>query len=231
MAYYHAQQPEFNAAVCSLKTLNGAHLPVARVEFEGDDLKVTTIGGLDFRLSQEILHTADFSQGKISYLSDLQPRKQVWTPHIALPSDADHIQDYGQPRKDQSFAGSALTLEWSAVTGAPENKSSVSEEIHTYNKGLAIRSRTELVYRLPPKMQRFFAIAGINPSTSKQGNVMLEIYANKQLVWQGEIDGNSEPSEIEVAIDGARELRILVDYGSNLDYGDQLHLVEAKVTK
>jgi len=100
-----------------------------------------------------------------------------------------------------------------------------------YPKGLALRSRTVLQYRLPPEMNRFVAIAGIDPATADQGNVQLKISTGDQVLWQGEIEGSAPPVEIQVELNGARKLSLLVDYGSNLDFGDRLHLVEARVTK
>jgi len=231
LAYYHANGPDLAPAVCWLQTKNGGRLPIATAVFEEGMLRVTTVGGLDFRLPQDSLIAADFSQGKLSYLSDLEPIKQTWTPRIALPAAVELIQGYGQPRRDQSFTGSALTLTWPKVTDAATSKSVNSNEIRTYRKGLAIRSRTEIVYRLPKNMQRFVAIAGIDPNTASQGNVTLEIFADDRVVWQGEIAGKRQPTEIDVQLEGARQLRIFVDYGANLDFGDRLHLVDARVTK
>ena len=37
--------------------------------------------------------------------------------------------------------------------------------------------------------------------------------------------------EIDVELGTARRLQLVVDYGENLDYGDRLHLVEARFTK
>ena len=103
--------------------------------------------------------------------------------------------------------------------------------IRSYSKGLALRSRTEIVYRLPQGMRRFQAIAGIAPATASQGNVELFFYCDNSQRWQGVIDGEQPPVEIGLDIEGVRELTIVVDYGENLDWGDQLHLVEARVTK
>jgi hypothetical protein len=61
--------------------------------------------------------------------------------------------------------------------------------------------------------------------------VALEIRGDGRLLWQGVVDGRRDPVELEVDLNGARRLQLLVDYGENLDYGDRLHLVEARVTK
>ena len=231
LSYYHANEAEFEQPACWIQTIDGARLPVASVAIDEEILSLTTIGGLELRLPQERVVAADFSQGKLIYLSDLNPIKQTWTPQIALPATAELIQGFGLPRRDQSFTGSALSLAWPVTADAEEEKTSESTEVITYKKGLAIRSRTELRYRIPQGMQHFSALAGIDPETANQGNVVVEIFADDRVIWQGEIAGNSRPAEISAQLDGARQLRILVDYGENLDYGDRLHLVEARVTK
>jgi len=225
LAYYHLRLPEFPAAICWLTTRDGARLPVSRLELEQDRLHVTSVAGLELLMPIDALAEADYSVGKLTYLSDLQPMRQQWIPRIELPTSATLIRQYGAPRSNQSFTGSALTLRW------PAGPADVGDEVKTYAKGLALRSRTELEYRLPRDMRRFAAIAGIDPATAREGNVLLEISADGRQVWQGEVDGKTAPVNIDVDIQGARQLKILVDYGANLDTGDRLHLVEARVTK
>ena len=99
----------------------------------------------------------------------------------------------------------------------------------SYRKGVALRSYTELIYRVPKEMRVFAALAGIHPEARTQGHVTLEIFADRSLIWQGVIAGDEPPLPIEALIENARRLRIVVGYGENLDYGDQLHLVEARM--
>jgi len=221
MAYFHARHPQHPVAVCWLKTHGGAQLPLASFSLERETIILSTIGGLKLRLPLASLREADYSLGKITYLSDLQPVRQQWTPRIEFPKSAKLIGKYGTPRRDQSFSGSTLTLRWPG----PENT------VQMYRKGLALRSRTVMEYRLPPQMQRFVAIAGIDPATADQGNIHLKFSSGDQILWQGEIEGTAPPVEIEFELNGTRQLRLLIDYGSNLDFGDRLHLVEARVTK
>lgn len=231
LTYYHAQSPELPAPMCWLTTNQGATLPVASAALEESHLQLTTIAGLEFRLPLERIQAADYSVGKLTYLSDLEPLRMKWTPRVELPVAAKMIHGFGEPRNDQSFSGSALSLAWPQKTKQSSQKTALSPELKTYAKGLALRSQTEMIYRLPPKMRRFAATAGIDPTTAQQGNVRLEISTDDQIAWQGEIAGNESPLQIEFDLNGARELRIFVDYGANLDFGDRLHLVDARLTK
>jgi hypothetical protein len=103
--------------------------------------------------------------------------------------------------------------------------------VRTYPRGIAVRSRSELVYRIPEGMSRFLLTAGIDPATAAQGHVTLEIRGDDQVLWEGTIDGREPPVEIDVELGAARRLQLVVDYGENLDYGDRLHLIEARFTK
>ncbi len=227
LAYYHPNMKSAGEVPCWLTTRSGARFPVAESEliFESDMLRLTTVSGLTFEVPIANLHEADFSAGKIVYLSDLQPTLQEWTPRIGLPKSAQLIHKYGLPRQDQSFSGSSLSLQWHATSLA------TSLEKKNYAKGLALRSRSQLEYRLPAGMKRFITIAGIDPATASQGHVLLEVSADGRMLWQGEIQGSDTPVEISVNVEGARKLRLFVDFAGNLDYGDRLHLVEARVTK
>jgi len=213
LVYFHARKPDEKEPVCWLNLRGGGRLPVVAISIEGQNVQVLTIGGLELIMERKLLRDADYSHGKLVYLSDLPPIEQRWTPLIGLPTSAELIRQHGLPRRDQSFSGSAISLQW-----PPAKKASVEGEIKTYAKGLALRSRTEVRYRLPKKMRRFVAIAGIDPETAHQGNVTLEIFAGRRSIWQGLL-GN------------ARDLRIVVDYGKNLDFGDRLHLAEARLSQ
>ena len=256
LTYYHARPPAPIGPVCWLNLHNGARLPVAQIRLTGGMVEVSTIAGFDFSFSLETLRDADYSQGKLAYLSDMKPLMQQWTPRISLPASAELIRQHGLPRHDQSFSGSALTLFWPAdklavgkprpatsgvtTSGVASSGAATSGaatfgngggQLKTYGKGLALRSRTEIRYRVPAGMQRFVTVAGIDPETASEGDVTLELFADRRLVWQGEFNGRSAPTEITFPLGDARELRIVVDYGANLDFGDRLHLVEARLSK
>ena len=141
-----------------------------------------------------------------------------------MPATAESIKNFGAPRMNISFTGSPLTLMWPAGDTAAGG-------LQTYAKGLALRSRTELEYRLPKDMRRFVAIAGIDPDTAGQGHVLLRIEADGQTIFDQPIDGSSSPVQIEADIAEKQRLKIFVDFGENLDLGDRLHLVEARLVK
>jgi hypothetical protein len=200
-------------------------LPVSSINRTGDELEVTTVGKLELSLPFADLVSADYSIGKLTFLSDMQPLRSQWTPLVSLPAAAESIKNFGEPRSNFSFTGSPLTLSW------PADETKTGATLESYDKGLAIRSRTELEYRLPKSMRRFTAIAGIDPETLGQGSVQLTIEVDGQVEFEQTIDGEHGPVKIDLDVAGKQRLKLLVDYGENLDLGDRLHLVEARLLK
>ncbi len=225
LAFYHANVPESAPPVCVMQLSSGAQLSVSDIKRADDVLLVTTVGKLTLAFPLADLAAADYSIGKLTFLSDMQPLRSEWTPLVALPAAAESIKNFGQPRSNLSFTGSPLALSW------PADKNQTNAQLATYDKGFAIRSRTEMEYRLPKSLRRFTAIAGIDPETLAQGSVQLTIEVDGQVEFDQTIDGAHGPVKIDLNVAGKQRLKLLVDYGENLDLGDRLHLVEARLVK
>ncbi len=174
----------------------------------------------------EDIWLADFSAGKLMYLSDIEPASAKWTPLVGLPAAATLAAEYGQPHRDKSAFGGALAL----LVKAGESIATPAAT-RSFNKGLALRSRTEIVYRLPVGFRRFTALAGIDPASSANGNVRLIISGDDRVLLDAEIAGDQPPHPIQLEIANVKRLKIVVDYGQNLDAGDWLNLCDAKIVK
>lgn len=199
---------------------------VASAKLTEKMMEFVTVNGTKLGWPMRDIQIADFSAGKILYLSDLEPASEKFTPLIAVPSAAEISTDYGKPRRDQSAYGGPLTLEW-----PEEFTDTIEANRNTFAKGLAVRSRTELVYRLPAGYRRLSTVAGIEPATRASGNVKLEIFGDDEPLATADVGGGDMPSTIEVNIDGVKRLKIVVDYGQNLDTGDWLNLCDLKILK
>jgi hypothetical protein len=209
---------------CILHGHTGLRGAVNDIRLTGQTLEITTAGGTLLKWPLADLRFADFSAGKILYLSDLTPASERWTPLVGLSPTAESAAKYGRVRLDQSAFGGTLTL---LVDGSASSARSVK----SFSKGVAIRSRTELVYRLPPGFKQFVALAGIEPATSSTGDVRFLIYADDRSLFDADIAGDQAPREIKLNIAGAKRLKIVVDFGQNLDTGDWLNLCEARLIK
>lgn len=211
---------------CLVEGSQGLHVAAKAVELDGEQVRFTTISGVEFAWPLADLRSADFSAGKVLYISDLEPVSQAWQPLVSLPERAKFAARYGRPRLDRSAAGGPLAL---FVPDAA--RSDAPGRIQKFVKGLALRSRTEYVVRLPGGYSRFLAVAGIDPSTQSSGNVMLSIFGDDRLLMESPVVGEAAPLPIEIDVNGVKRLRVVVDYGQNLDTGDWLNLCNARIVK
>ena len=206
---------------------SGLRASGAKVEIADSMLAVTTVSNVKFAWPIDDIELIDYSAGKILYLSDIEPASQNWSPLVGVPAGAKLAAAYGQPRHDRSAFGSKLSL----LIKSENGNDSPQGATHIFNKGLSLRSRTELVYRVPAGFKRFTALAGIDPATISSGNLRLAIFADDHPLLETEIAGDQPPQPIDVEISGAKRLKILVDFGQNLDSGDWLNLCDAKIVK
>jgi hypothetical protein len=208
-----------------IQSRSGLRAAVSHVKQDGSELKLTTVAGAVIRWPLDDVKLADFSAGKIVYLSDIEPASERWTPLVGLPAGAGMAAEYGQPRRDKSGYGGPLRL----ATKADESTSPAGH-LQSFGKGLSIRSRTEIAYRLPAGFRRFVTLAGIDPA-SNGGNVRLTILADSRTLFEGEFTCDGPPQPIELDIASARQLKFVVDFGQNLDTGDWLNLCDARIVK
>jgi NPCBM/NEW2 domain len=206
---------------------SGLRASASQAALNGAFVLITTSNGALLKWPIADLDLADFSAGKLLYLSDIDPASQTWAPLVGLPAGVTLAAEYGQPRRDHSAFNDTLTL----VVKEKDAASAVPGVVRSFKKGLALRSRTELVYRLPTGFNRFTALAGIDPATATTGNVRLTILADDHPVLETEIAGDQSPQPVDVQITGAKRLKIVVDFGQNLDTGDWLNLCDAKIVK
>jgi hypothetical protein len=218
-----AQQPEPRFVI---QGRSGLHANVASAALVEDVLRITMVGGTKLEWPLTDIEVADFSAGKLMYLSDLEPAVKSSTPLVALPDGTSLAGKYAEPRRDRSAYGGPLT-----VASGDDLASVTNAGVQTFQKGLAVRSRTELVYRLPAGFRRLNAIAGIDPVTRAGGHVRIEILGDDRPLLSTDISGSDAPRTIDLDIAGVKRLKFIVDYGKNLDTGDWLNLGDLRIVK
>jgi hypothetical protein len=226
LIYFRPNRKQLAEPRVSLHGRSGLRASAMQVKVENSLVSITTTGGDMFTWPVDDIELADFSRGKVMYVSDMEPASQNWAPLISLPSGDTLAAEYGQPRRDRSAFGDKLSL---LAQGSDEDSSPGAKQ--SFDKGLAVRSRTELVYRLPAGFNRFKAHAGIDPATRTSGNLRLAIFADDRPLLETDVAGDQPPQAVDVEITGAKRLRILVDFGQNQDTGDWLNLCDAKIVK
>jgi hypothetical protein len=214
LVYFHAKEDELPEATCKAVDVYGTSLFAQEVTLVEGRLKISTSAGLALAWPLEVVSMLDYSAGKIQYLSDLEPDSVRYVPFFGLPKELPSLAQYYAPRRDIGFDQTPLRLD-----GAK------------YAKGLALASRTVIVYRLPGKFRVFKATAGIDDSVRPGGNVRVEIKGDGKMLWEAAVKGTDKSTPLELDVTGVKRLEIVVDFGEDMDVADRLDLCEARVTK
>jgi hypothetical protein len=177
-------------------------------------LQWTTPTGLSVAQTADKSVRIDFSGGKVMYLSDMKPVDVRWTPYFAAGLPPPAVAQFYGPRYDRNFDGGPLQLDGTS-----------------YRKGLALHSRTEIVYRVPERFTRFRAIAGIDDAVRPGGKVRLVIRGDDRQLLDVSLSGADAARPIDLDLTGVRRLTIVVDFGENVITGDCLLLCNARLSK
>jgi hypothetical protein len=213
LVHRHRPGRSLPEAVCTLTDAGGSRWAVKSLEFQ-DGLAWTTVGGLEVERPVERVQLLDFSAGKIIYLSDLEPESVRFTPFFGTADGLPSLAAFYAPRMDRNLSSKPLSIDG-----------------RQYRKGIAMHSRTELVYRLPGRFSRFEAVAGIDDAVRPHGNVRLEIRADERVLFEATITGADPPKTIALEPGDARRLSILVDFGEDLGVADHLNLCNARIIR
>ena len=192
-----------------------------QLTLQQDQLVVESLAGVRLVTPLSQIQRIDFSSGRVVYLGDIDPALvdiQPFLPSTALPDQLVNL--LYAPRRNQSFQGKSICL-----------RGEVDTLEQTYQKGLAIHSRTEIVYRLSKQFQRFKTIAGIDPSAKAATQVRLVVSADGNPLFDQMVSGDAAPVELDLDMTDVKRLAILVDYGDNWDADDRLHLANARLIK
>jgi len=214
LIYYHPSRSALPEAIAALADTRGSRWSVRSMSLGQDVLHVTTPAGVavDCRLSD--LQRLDFSAGKILYLGQLKPRSVRWTPYFGQPNETASRKAFFAPLHDPGLAGPPMLL------GG-----------RRFAQGIALTSRTELVYDLPEGYRRFQATVGIDDAFRPRGDAQLIIRAGDRTLLDTILTGTEPPRTIDLDVGAVERLTILVDFGHGMDLGDHVDLGEARLVK
>ncbi len=213
MIYRHAASDAMGEPVCRITDRSGSSWVAQSVSLD-DQLHCVTPAGLKRTFPLEQIVEIDFSEGKLVYLSELQPESVEFTPYFGTRDEIPALTERFAPRMDKNFRSQPLAI-----------------DSKQYAKGLCLHSRTKLVYRLPGRFRQLKAIVGIDDSARPRGNVQLSIFGDEKVLLETAIAGTDPPKPIELDLTGVRRLTILVDFGDQFDLADHLDLCDVRIIK
>lgn len=214
LLYFQTAGRQLPEAICRVTDAEGSSWSVRTLNLTPDGLEWTTPVGMTMARPLDGVARFDFSQGKIVYLSELEPEVREWTPYFGAGKDLGVLREYFAPKQNRGLYSDPMELGGKIFT-----------------KGVAVHSRTRLVYRLPDKFRRLKATVGIDDRVRPRGNARLVIQGDDRVLLETTLTGAEPPKPVDLDLTGVRRLSIVVDYGEDLDVADHVDLAELRVLK
>jgi hypothetical protein len=147
-----------------------------------------------------------FRNGKMVYLSDVEPIQVVETPYFS------RLMPY---RRDMSLTGGPLKM-----NGA------------THAKGLAVHARSVLTYPLDGQYETFRAMVGFDDEAQERGRAVCRVLGDgRELFAQPDLRADQDPVAVEVSVAGVGQLSLEVDFGEAEDIGDRVIWADARILR
>jgi len=169
-----------------------------------ETLSVQTAWSGPLNLPREKVEKVEFRNGKVTFLSDLQPVSVEEVPYFgrAFPY-----------RRDQALDGRPLKLKGKF-----------------YAKGLAVHSRSVLVYDLDGEYASFKAMVGFDETAAGLGRLAVRVLGDgRELLAQPDLRSSGEPLAVDVPLAGVKELALVIDFGEDEDVCDRVIWADARV--
>ena len=152
------------------------------------------------------IRSITFSVEPEFYLSDMKLESWTWSPFVSAPGMPESmLRQFNQPHFNEGIDGSDLK--------------SCGQ---TFSKGVCVRSKTDMTFRLSQNFSRLTAQMGIDDSVRPKGSVEVEIFADDQSVFKATVSGQDPIKELDVPLTGAKRVRVVVDFGAGASVGDVL---------
>ena len=100
----------------------------------------------------------------------------------------------------------------------------------TYLRGLAVHSRCVLTYDLGGDFATFRAILGFDEEAGDRGRVVCRVLVdNQEQFTKPDLRAGEKAIPVEIAVKGAKQLRLEVDFGEDADIGDRVIWANARL--
>ena len=163
------------------------------------------IGGSQASPPRDVVRAIRIENGRRIDLTQVAPNAEEAVPYFGLKL----------PHKlNTNFSGKPIVL----------------YDEKTYERGLAVHSKSRLHYKLKPNCERFQATFGLLNPGGKLGNVTARILGDGKVLWeQDDITATTKPIDIDVPLKGVERLILEVDFGQGQDVGDRAAWVEPRL--
>ncbi len=201
---------EFTRAALLLRVASGETLSIATSEA----LSMTFRNGRLVYLSPLMVQTAKTPTGEEVVVRDLSPVERLDLTPAAVKCVPYFSRSF-VPQKDASYSGNRITL-----------------GDRVFPRGIGTHSFSEMTYDLGGRFERFEATIGIDAEVGRRGDTVFRVVVDgKDVLEDGRMRGGDRPRGLRIPLEGARTLKLIVDYGDDFDIADHANWGGACVIK
>jgi hypothetical protein len=201
------------AATCKITDTSRNTWMAAKLTFRNGRFTIVTTVGVSVECPQRLVSRVDYSQGKVTYLSDLDPVKTTET------SNVEAIEHY---RRDRNLDNGPLQLT-TTVDGRAEAQ--------TFAKGLAIHATAEMVYDVGGQYKELKGLVGVDPGVGGDSQVRVVIEGDGRELFAADVRRGHDVHKLDCDVKNVRQLRITVRPVGFLDLGNHVNLADARLVK
>lgn len=192
--------------LCKLIDTHRNLLSVRALAIEPGKITVTTVAGLTLEYPDfERMGKLDFSDGRLVYLSDLEP---ISKQESAFDERLDFV------RMNKSVNNQPIRLDG-----------------QTYEKGIAAFAETILTYNLGGDYRELKCVVGVDESASPDSEVLLLIEGDGRELFKQTVKARDKVRPLTLDVRGVQQLRLAILSPGDFDFGNQVTIADARVTK
>ncbi len=180
-----------------LTASDGSSVQGKIAELKEGILRFHDLRGVERKLSAASLAGLHFRNGRVVYLSDLPPSKVEENAYYIRPPDGSSVPS------DKPYP-------WKADRNADGAKLSIRSR--EFQKGIGVRAYSSLTWSLGEKYRKFQASVGLD-DCAQRGEVVFEVWVDGKKRASHNAKVGESAFDIEVGVAGAKELRLVADFG------------------
>ena len=228
VVFYHAAGRELAQPACKILLTDASQALVRRLKWSDQSCAATLVCGTELTIPLESISRMDFSIGKDEFLSQMEPTTNDWNALIASPAIVDKLRRLKIARVNESFRGLPLSLKFS-----PNQGLSFVSEVKQFEQGFAIQGGGKLAFSLGGRYRKLTGLVGFDPAANVTGRVKFVVLLDGKTAVE-EVLVHREmknPFQLDLDIKDTKRVVFQVDYQDGRSTGDQLHLVNLKVSQ
>lgn len=216
---FHKGTLDVAEPLCEYKLPDGSRWSIQSIESSTNNkFTATTAANVTVDLPWLDGAILDFAGERIVALCDITPERWTWTPRIPLAG---------------LVAGTDENPALHFLGPSPEGTTAaIRLGEQTFDTAIAMRAKTEAVYRTAGEYERIRATAGMDEHASGSSHAVLVIQGDNRVLLEQAFTPDQAPVEIDLDITNVQRLTIRVEFGEGMGLlGDWIYLCNARLMK